>query len=37
MTLTGFNFFPEFICMYQIQLYRPENTAVQNDVSACLI
>ena len=32
-----FNFSPEFIRVHQIQYYRTENTAVQNDVSACLI
>ena len=32
-----FYFFPEFIRVHQLQYYRPENMAVQNDVSACLI
>jgi len=35
LTLKGFNCFPEYIRLHQIQYYRPENKAVHNDVSAC--
>jgi len=34
--LRVFNFFPEFICVHQIQLYRPQRL-FHNDVSASLI
>jgi len=37
LTLKGFNFFPEYIRVHQIQYYRPENTVVQIDVFTYLI